>query len=312
MRGGKGPILRALGLSNIEGHERRWRLKDKVPLRTKYHLWYDYLKESPKFIQACRDALLLEKKIGKKGAPWFYGSGIFAPVPSAKAKREPTLEETRGIERMELGYGVSVFGNILVLKTFSQWWKVSEKLRAKYDRIFKSTPLIEDYSIGAGRDIRRVIDEFKENWGRDPNLNEFSGHYRSLLQSPNSVCLYLKINLQNRQPVEAYEKALRNLISEKKSDPRLGGYVHFGWRWLYPTTSGKQFYAKKLQRYLNVFRAFKKGLSAQQIAKLGPRYREAGVKEEESDRVTVLADRRIARQIIANCESGIFPGIYRK
>jgi hypothetical protein len=49
------------------------------PPKEIYRLWYEYLKESPGFIQACKEALVHEKKMGRKATG--------APAPEAEYAR---------------------------------------------------------------------------------------------------------------------------------------------------------------------------------------------------------------------------------
>ena len=286
--------------------QRKWQMKSSPknpPSKEVYRLWYEYLKESPDFIQACKKALENEKHMGERAA-WFWGPGI----PGGGAWPEA-----------EMGYGVYAFGNIHVLD-FEEWWEIKKKQLAEYDKRKKNP--IEDYARSAGQVVFGIIGEFKRLTGREPDLDEFLAHYRNHLASFDHAFLYLRINLRNAQNLELLKKAFGKIVNQKKKDPIIKRNLQFGERWIYPSHPIRQ---DELERYLKVLKAFKQDLSWKQIAASEQFYHGRGFEDPRKDpkyrgkldytdsvKAAIFADRKNAKRIIKNPERGLFPGPYSR
>jgi len=279
------------------------------PQKEIYRLWYDYLKESPDFIQACKDVLFFEKKIRKKIGTQYW---------------EPVTAEGRSFSKAKLLDGVYKFGNIHVLD-FEKWWVWKKKQLARIER--EKSTLVEDYSQAAGIDIGEILTEFRELTGRDPDLYEFLSHYKSRLESNEGVTLYLKLNLQ--ADPESLKKAIGKMTRDKKGDPIIKRNLHFSNRWIYPTG---RIYPDELERYLRIRRKFRE-MNWRGIADSEEIYRHRGYddprafsdpkfkgkkcydKEESginSVKPAIFSDAKNAAKIIKNAEGGIFPGAYSR
>ena len=191
-------------------------LQSNPPQKEIYRLWYEYLRESPRFMEACQIAIMLEKKIGKKRYAKFWGPSI----PGGRPWPGP-----------EMLYGVQAFGNIGALN-FDEWWELKQRQLAEFEK--RKNVLVEDYSLTAGRDILGIINEFQRMIGRKPDLMEFMSWYKNHLESSDNCFLFLRINLRNIKNMDALKKAVGKMVNQKKKESAIRKNLRWGEKWIYP------------------------------------------------------------------------------
>lgn len=245
--------------------------KEDEKVRKYYQLYYEYLKRSEDYKRFCR-WMREEGKDLNKAVPKQYRKDKHGFVPKI----------------------VSVFMmfNDVHVFSFDEWWDYSEGFQGVADWRYENSMLHYTDTL-LEHELDNCINSFRKFEGREPSLEEFKQYFLQTQKNKYGAEAYrdrlLLFIAPSSLKTEMLVKRFREIISKYKKGKR----TKIAW--------------DELGKYLLVYDLKKKGLKWKEIIKQIEPHKSI---DDDSVRRHFLMYNKKAKQIIANVETGRFPGKY--
>ena len=282
-----------------------------------YRLWYEFLKESEGYKEYCEwyrehgkdlDGILPDK---------------FKPSGSSVLHAKSVMDETyiyfdeQGQEGKEIR-NFRDFGDIHI-NTFSEWWSEfvqtnilhgpSRPNKARTSYTYNPCP-VDYYSRHLGADMETCTNNFKNEKGRSPTLDEFKNTFVEFMSRSDKIgFLTLCVDAEHCSPKDLAAE-LKNFLETREREIGPQEWSVLWYATPRPTDNILRVGTEKMSRYLEALRDRMKypNKSINELA--GQRDSKAEYKKRSGQSSTDIFERDIrkAKQIVKNVENGFFPG----